>query len=135
MSSWTNVNSCPSVIVTFSSPVSSTPVLISGPFVSRAIAIGIPNFSLHLLIVAIFSAFSSYPPCEKLILHTFSPAFINFVSISSLSLAGPIVPIILVFLKSFILIFPFYIIFYCYLFIMPFLGTPIIIPYFFVFST
>ena len=94
------MNSCPSFIVTFSSPDSNFPVLISGPFVSNNKATGLFNFSLTLLIVAIFSAFSSYPPCEKLILATFNPAFTRFVNISSLSLAGPIVPIMFVFLKT-----------------------------------
>ena len=76
---------------------------------------------LTFLIVSIFVAFSSYPPCEKLILVTFNPAFINFVNISSLSLAGPIVPTIFVLLKFFTFIPP--LIFYNYSYYTIFLKT------------
>ena len=75
----------------------STPVLISGPFVSRSVAIGLLISSLTLLTNAKRPACSSWSPCEKLNLAISIPLSASCL-ISSLSLVlGPIVHITLVF--------------------------------------
>ena len=77
---------------------SNSPVLISGPLVSRRIATGWSNSSLSLFVLSILSLCSSCEPCEKLNLQTFSPFSINSFRTWSESVEGPIVQTIFVFL-------------------------------------
>ena len=79
-------------------PPSKSRSLISGPFVSNKVATGRFNSPLTLITLANFFLCSSCVPWEKLKRATSIPANINSFSFSSLSLAGPIVQIIFVFL-------------------------------------
>ena len=72
-------------------------ILYSGPFVSSIIAIGRFSCSRTLTMVLIFACCSSCVPCEKFSLATFMPARHISLRMSSFSLAGPIVHMILVF--------------------------------------
>ena len=78
---------------TGSSPT-RTPVLISGPCVSSAIAMGRPSSgesSCDLRVFAMTSPWYSYEPWEKFMRTTFIPALRSSVSISGDFVFGPIV--------------------------------------------
>ena len=94
----TNVNVWPEK--TWTLPFSKLPVLISGPFVSNNMATGLLHFSLNSLTLFILPKCSSWEPWEKLHLATFKPFLINSSNTLSLSVAGPNVQTILVFLIS-----------------------------------
>ncbi len=98
-SSVVSVNCCPFSSVIF--PPAKSRRRISGPFVSSSAATGSPSSFLTLQSVLYFSSCSSCVPCEKLKRATFIPALISLRIISSLSLAGPRVQIIFVFLIYF----------------------------------
>ena len=85
----------PSTRVTFL-PSARLPVRISGPLVSRSMAIGSPNSSLTLLTKSTLPFCSSWSPCEKLNLAISIPLIASCFN-SSLSLVfGPIVQMIFV---------------------------------------
>ena len=90
------INFCPDTSSVF--PPSMSFRRISGPLVSRSVATGSFNSLLTLITRSNFALCSSWLPCEKLNLATFIPASISSLNLSSLSLAGPIVQIIFVFL-------------------------------------
>ena len=85
-------------------PPSKSRVRISGPFVSSKIAIGSPSSARSFLTMSIRFFCSSCVPCEKFSLATFIPASISFRSTSSLSVAGPSVQTIFVFLITYYLV-------------------------------
>jgi len=72
-------------------------VRISGPFVSKRIAHILPVIFDASRMLTIRAPCSSKSPCEKFKRATFIPAFINLTSVSTDSLAGPIVHTIFVF--------------------------------------
>ena len=76
----------------------------TGPFVSSKIAIGSPSSARSFLTMSIRFFCSSCVPCEKFSLATFIPASISFRSTSSLSVAGPSVQTIFVFLITYYLV-------------------------------
>ena len=94
-----SVNNCPFVSSSF--PLTNSFKRISGPFVSRSVATGRFNFFPIAITLSNLFLCSSWSPCEKLNLATFIPAFINSSNLSGLSLAGPIVQMIFVFLILF----------------------------------
>ena len=77
-------------------PFSISCVRISGPLVSKRIAITRPVSLRIFLIVLIRSKCSAWSPCEKFKRATFIPASANAANFSGASLAGPIVHTILV---------------------------------------
>ena len=96
-----NTNCCPGS--SFTLPSSNTPVRISGPLVSNNNATGLPHLERIFFTRSIRTFCSSWLPWEKLNLATFMPDSIIFSNISSLSVAGPMVHIIFVFLINFLL--------------------------------
>ena len=94
ISSVVNMNFCPSLSSAF--PPEKSRSLISGPFVSSNVATGSFSSPLIFTTLANFFLCSSWLPWEKLKRATFIPASISSLSLSSLSLAGPIVQIIFV---------------------------------------
>ena len=96
------VNSCPSIRLT--GPFSKVLMRYSGPLVSNMMAMGRPSFSRTRLMRWMRSRWSAWVPWEKFSRATFMPASQSWVSISSLSQAGPMVQMILVLRIDFLLV-------------------------------
>ena len=96
ISSVVSVNSWPGFNSSF--PPSTSPIRISGPLVSRSAATGLSYFLRSSLSFWIRPLCSSWGPCEKLKRATSIPSLTSCSITSPLSVDGPIVQIILVFL-------------------------------------
>ncbi len=96
ISSVHNVNISPVSSETFL-PSFSTPVRISGPFVSKRMATGIFSSSLSRFIMSMRAFCSSWVPWEKLKRAISMPSLISFLTISGSFVPGPMVHTIFVF--------------------------------------